>query len=47
MAEIRTFAGAPHRYEWVVEGDIAACFDEISHAGLMDRVRQRSWTSGS
>ncbi|MFE1856393.1 GNAT family N-acetyltransferase [Streptomyces sp. NPDC059489] len=41
IAEIRTFAGAPHRYEWVVEGDIAACFDEISHAGLMDRVRQR------
>ncbi|MER7877644.1 reverse transcriptase domain-containing protein [Streptomyces solisilvae] len=41
IAEIRTFASAPHRYEWVVEGDIAACFDEISHAGLMDRVRQR------
>jgi RNA-directed DNA polymerase len=24
-----------------VEGDIAACFDEISHPALMDRVRQR------
>jgi RNA-directed DNA polymerase len=28
-------------YEWVVEGDITACFDEISHSGLMDRVRNR------
>src|ERR1019366_3943767 len=28
-------------YEWMVEGDIKACFDEISHVGLMDRVRVR------
>ncbi|GAB3976670.1 group II intron reverse transcriptase/maturase [Actinoallomurus acanthiterrae] len=28
-------------YEWVVEADIAACFDEISHPALMDRVRRR------
>jgi RNA-directed DNA polymerase len=28
-------------YEWVVEGDIKACFDEISHPALMDRVRKR------
>lgn len=28
-------------YEWVVEGDITACFDEISHSSLMDRVRKR------
>ncbi|WP_218952418.1 reverse transcriptase domain-containing protein [Amycolatopsis anabasis] len=28
-------------YEWIVEGDIKACFDEISHAALMDRVRER------
>ncbi|MFG2261293.1 group II intron reverse transcriptase/maturase [Streptomyces mirabilis] len=41
IAEIRTFASPPHRYEWVVEGDIAACFDEISHSALMVRVRQR------
>jgi hypothetical protein len=41
IAEIRTFASAPHRYEWVLEGDIAACFDEISHSALLDRVRQR------
>jgi RNA-directed DNA polymerase len=28
-------------YEWVVEGDITACFDEISHSALMGRVRDR------
>jgi RNA-directed DNA polymerase len=28
-------------YEWAVEGDITACFDEISHPALMDRVRGR------
>ena len=28
-------------YEWVVEGDITACFDEISHPALMARVRDR------
>ncbi len=28
-------------YEWVLEGDIASCFDEISHSALMDRVRGR------
>ena len=30
-----------HSYEWIVEGDIKACFDEISHPALMDRVRER------
>jgi RNA-directed DNA polymerase len=39
IAEIRHFATAG--YQWVVEGDIQACFDEISHVGLMDRVRRR------
>src|SRR5512132_4338327 len=28
-------------YEWLVEGDITACFDEISHPALMGRVRDR------
>jgi RNA-directed DNA polymerase len=32
---------ASRSYEWIVEGDIKACFDEISHSALMDRVRQR------
>jgi RNA-directed DNA polymerase len=39
IAEIHNFA--TNRYEWVVEGDITACFDEISHSALMDRVRKR------
>ncbi len=28
-------------YEWVVEGDIKACFDEISHSALLGRIRDR------
>lgn len=28
-------------YEWVVEGDIEACFDRIDHSALMGRVRDR------
>lgn len=34
-------ASKPRNYEWIVEGDITACFDEISHPALMDRVRAR------
>ena len=41
VAEVRYLASHNRNYEWVVEGDIKACFDEISHAGLMDRVRAR------
>jgi RNA-directed DNA polymerase len=41
VAEVRYFASNPRNYEWVVEGDITACFDEISHPGLMARVRDR------
>jgi RNA-directed DNA polymerase len=39
VAEVHHFAS--RTYEWIVEGDIKACFDEISHVGLMDRVRAR------
>jgi RNA-directed DNA polymerase len=28
-------------YEWVLEADIRACFDEIDHTALMERVRTR------
>jgi RNA-directed DNA polymerase len=28
-------------YEWVLEGDITACFDEISHSALLQRMRAR------
>src|SRR5215212_8419976 len=39
LAEIHFFAS--RSYEWVLEADITACFDEISHSGLMGRVRAR------
>jgi len=39
VAEVRHLTS--HGYEWVVEGDIKACFDEISHCALLDRVRAR------
>jgi RNA-directed DNA polymerase len=39
IAEIRHLAS--HGYERVLEGDIEACFDEIDHVALMDRVRRR------
>lgn len=39
IAEIHMLAS--NRYHWVLEGDIEACFDEISHPALMGRVRRR------
>jgi RNA-directed DNA polymerase len=39
VAEVRFLAS--RSYEWIVEGDIKACFDEISHVALMGRVRAR------
>jgi RNA-directed DNA polymerase len=39
VAEVRHYAA--NSYEWVVEGDIKACFDEISHPALLARVRAR------
>jgi hypothetical protein len=32
---------ATQGYTWVLEGDITACFDEIDHTALMNRVRRR------
>jgi RNA-directed DNA polymerase len=28
-------------YTWVFEGDIKACFDELSHCAILERVRRR------
>jgi RNA-directed DNA polymerase len=39
VAEVQMFAS--RSYEWVFEGDITACFDEIDHTALMGRVRRR------
>lgn len=39
VAEVRHFTS--RSYEWIVEGDIKACFDEISHSALLNRIRVR------
>lgn len=39
IAEIHFFTS--RSYEWVVDADISACFDEIDHRALMGRVRAR------
>lgn len=41
IAEIQRFTSAPADYRWVLEADIKACFDEIDHTALMDRLRRR------
>jgi RNA-directed DNA polymerase len=41
IAEIHVFTSRPSNYELVLEADIAACFDEIEHTAVMDRLRQR------
>ncbi len=39
IAEIHLFTS--HRYEWVLEADIEACFDNIDHTALLERLRRR------
>jgi group II intron reverse transcriptase/maturase len=39
IAEIHHFG--TRGYRWVLDADIEACFDSISHAALLDRVRAR------
>jgi RNA-directed DNA polymerase len=39
VEEVRYLAA--RSYEWVLEADITACFDEIDHAALLARVRRR------
>jgi len=39
IAEIQHLAS--RSYEWVLEADIQACFDNIDHAALMERMRER------
>jgi RNA-directed DNA polymerase len=41
IAEIHYLGSPARNYEWVFEADIEACFDQIDHAALMDRVRHR------
>jgi RNA-directed DNA polymerase len=39
IAEIHTFGS--RNYHWIFEADIAACFDELTHSAVTDRVRLR------
>ena len=41
IAEIHHFTSKPSSYEWVVEGDITACFDHVDHARLVSLVGER------
>ena len=39
IAEVHYLAS--RSYEWVLDADIEACFDNISHSALLERVRER------
>ncbi len=39
IAEVHLFTS--HSYEWIVEADIEACFDRLSHVAIDDGVRAR------
>jgi len=39
IAEIHAFGS--RNYHWIFEADIAACFDELTHSAVRDRVRLR------
>jgi RNA-directed DNA polymerase len=41
VAEIHFYTTGNRSYEWVFEGDIKACFDEIDHSALMGRLWSR------
>src|SRR6266851_7991572 len=41
IAEIHQLSSGRSDYHWVLEADIKACFDEISHTALMGRLRAR------
>ena len=41
IAEIHLLASGISDYHWILEADIKACFDEIGHTPLVERVRRR------
>jgi RNA-directed DNA polymerase len=41
IAEIHRFTSGSLDYEWVIEADIEACFDRISHCQVLGEVRRR------
>ena len=40
-ASVAAFTSRPSSYEWVIEGDIKACFDNVEHRTLMRQVERR------
>src|SRR5260370_3899511 len=38
---MQSLASGTSNYDWILEADIKACFDEISHTALMERLRVR------
>jgi RNA-directed DNA polymerase len=41
IAEIHYLTSGHRSYHWVLDADVEACFDNIDHTALMDRVRRR------
>ena len=41
IAEIHYLTSGTRSYHWVLDADVEACFDNIDHTVLMDRVRRR------
>jgi RNA-directed DNA polymerase len=41
IAEIVQFTKTPSEYEWVIETDVEACFDQLPHGLIGDEVRRR------
>jgi RNA-directed DNA polymerase len=41
IAEIHFLTSSPRNYEWIVEADIQACFDQLDHSAILRRVRRR------
>jgi RNA-directed DNA polymerase len=41
IAEIVHFTKAPSHYAWVIESDVEACFDRLSHSLVLGEVRRR------
>lgn len=41
IGEIYRFAVPRSKYEWIIEGDIKSCFDNIDHPRLLEEIRKR------
>src|ERR1022692_3378738 len=41
IAEIHHYSSGTCKYYWVLEADIEACFDQLTHCAITERVRSR------